>query len=123
MIQRKIPSTGEPIPVIGLGTWQSFDLAPTSNLEPLKNVLSTISNAGSRLIESSPMYGRSEEVIGILTTNTKASQFFYATKVWTEGRKQGIHQMEASFKKFRREVVDLMQIHNLVDWKTHLPAL
>jgi len=122
MILRQIPSTGETIPVIGLGTWQSFDVSPSSDLEPLKDVLSTMSKAKGRVIDSSPMYGRSEEIIGLLTS-TSPDQFFYATKVWIRGKKEGIRQMENSFLKFKQPVIDLMQIHNLVDWKTHLPTL
>ena len=123
MIQRKIPSTGEAIPVIGLGTWQTFDVSPSSNLEPLKQVLSTMRTAGGTVIDSSPMYGRSEEVIGVLTANDSTGQYFYATKVWTQGHEEGIRQMENSCRKFQRPVIDLIQIHNLVDWKTHLKTL
>jgi diketogulonate reductase-like aldo/keto reductase len=123
MILRAIPSTGETIPAIGLGTWQSFDVSSSSNLESLKQVLSTMSTAGGKLIDSSPMYGRSEEIVGLLTEKEMPGQFFYATKVWTQGREEGIRQMENSFRKFRRQVIDLMQIHNLVDWKTHLQTL
>lgn len=123
MIERKIPSTGEILPVIGLGTWQTFDVLPSSDLDHLKEILSTMNNAGGRLIDSSPMYGRSEEIVGLLTSNTSPGQFFYATKVWTQGREEGIQQMENSFAKFKRPVIDLMQIHNLVDWKTHLNIL
>lgn len=123
MIQRKIPSTGEAIPVIGLGTWQTFDVSPSSNLEPLEQVLSAMSAAGGSVIDSSPMYGRSEEVIGTLTANDSPGKYFYATKVWTQGREEGIKQMENSFRKFQRPVIDLVQIHNLVDWKTHLKTL
>lgn len=123
MIVRKITSTGEIIPVIGLGTWQSFDVIPASNLAPLKQVLTEMSNSGGKLIDSSPMYGRSEEIIGMLTGDAPADQFFYATKVWIQGTEEGIQQMEKSFRKFRRSVIDLVQVHNLVDWKTHLKTL
>jgi diketogulonate reductase-like aldo/keto reductase len=123
MIERKIPSSGETLPVIGLGTWQSFDVSSTANVEPLSDVLATMSRAGGKLIDSSPMYGRSETIIGILTDKAPSDQFFYATKVWTTGKEEGIRQMESSFSKFRRPVIDLMQIHNLVDWKTHLHTL
>jgi diketogulonate reductase-like aldo/keto reductase len=123
MILREIPSTGETIPVIGLGTWQSFDVSSSSNLESLKQVLSTMRDAGGKLIDSSPMYGKSEEIVGLLTEKEIPGQFFYATKVWTQGREEGTRQMEKSFRKFRRQVIDLMQIHNLVDWKTHLQTL
>jgi diketogulonate reductase-like aldo/keto reductase len=123
MILRRIPSTGETIPAIGLGTWQSFDVDPSSDLQPLKEVLSTMREAGAKLIDSSPMYGRSEEVIGQLTKDGTDNSFFYATKVWTRGRDEGIQQMENSFQKMKRSVIDLMQIHNLVDWKLHLATL
>ena len=123
MIQRQIPSTGEGLPVIGLGTWQTFDMPASSNLESLKQVLNTMSKTGGKLIDSSPMYGRSEEIIGLLTKDDANDSFFYATKVWTRGKDEGIQQMENSFRKMKRSVIDLMQIHNLVDWKTHLATL
>jgi diketogulonate reductase-like aldo/keto reductase len=123
MIERKIPSTGETVPVIGLGSWQTFDVSPSSNLEPLKQVLSAMSTAGGSVIDSSPMYGRSEEIIGVLTSNDPIGKYFYATKVWTQGKQEGIKQMENSFRKIQRPVIDLMQIHNLVDWEIHLKTL
>lgn len=123
MILRKIPSTNESLPVIGLGTWQSFDKSPSSNLDPLKQVLVNMGNAGGKVIDSSPMYGKSEEIVGLLTEKADAGQYFYATKVWTRGKDEGVTQMESSFKKFRREVIDLVQVHNLVDWKMHLQTL
>lgn len=121
-MERQIPVSGESIPVIGLGTWQSFDVPPDSNLEALREVLITLSDGGRSVVDSSPMYGRSEDIIGILAQNT-SDAFFYATKVWTTGKEEGIRQMEASFRKLKRPVIDLMQIHNLVDWKTHLRTL
>jgi diketogulonate reductase-like aldo/keto reductase len=123
MIFRQIPSTGEAIPVIGLGTWQSFDVSSSSNLQPLREVMSAMDTAGAKLIDSSPMYGRSEEIIGLLTEEAPDDRFFFATKVWIQGKEEGIRQMGNSFLKFRRPVIDLMQIHNLVDWKTHLQTL
>lgn len=123
MILRQIPSTGETIPVIGLGTWQSFDVASNSDLKPLKAVLSIMNGAEAKLIDSSPMYGQSEEVIGLLTENDAGNSFFYATKIWTRGKEEGIRQMENSFNKMKRSVIDLMQIHNLVDWEIHLATL
>ncbi|MGZ3854154.1 MAG: aldo/keto reductase [Flavisolibacter sp.] len=123
MISRKIPSTNESLPVIGLGTWQSFDVSPSSELEPLKQVVSTMSHSGGKVIDSSPMYGRSEEIIGVLTEAADAGQYFYATKVWTRGKNEGISQLESSFNKFRKKVIDLVQVHNLVDWKLHLQTL
>lgn len=123
MIKRRIPSTGEELPVIGLGTWQAFDVDPGS-YSALKNVLAVWQNAGGRFIDSSPMYGRSEQVIGDLTAGIPEEDvLFYATKVWTTGKQQGIDQMNASFEKMKRPVMDLMQVHNLVDLKTHFPLL
>jgi len=123
MLKRIIPSTGELLPAIGLGTWQSFDV-DESNQSNLIPVLEELHNSGGRLIDSSPMYGRSETVIGNLTSKLQSrNDFFYATKVWTTGRQAGIDQMKSSMKKMQREKIDLMQIHNLLDWKTHLPVL
>ncbi|MGB8194341.1 MAG: aldo/keto reductase [Chitinophagaceae bacterium] len=123
MLTRSIPSTKEQLPVIGLGTWQVFDVAPNSDKEPLKQVLKAMQQSGATLIDSSPMYGRSEEVVGELTQASDADQFFYATKVWIEGKHEGIRQMEDSMRKMKRSTIDLMQIHNLVDWKSHLETL
>lgn len=124
MLQRNIPSTGETLPVIGLGTWQTFDVSLNSNHDSLRNVLKTMHDGGGRLIDSSPMYGRSEEVIGHLTHNSPiGNDFFYATKFWINGKDAGIEQMKTSMQKMKRSVIDLMQIHNLVDWKTHLKTL
>ena len=123
MIQRVIPSSGEKLPVIGLGTWKVFDVA-ANRYPALKDVLVQLHDAGARLIDSSPMYGRSEEVIGNITSGMQtANDFFYATKVRTTGLNEGIKQMEASMRKMKRKTMDLIQIHNLVDWKTHLPQL
>lgn len=125
MIKRIIPSSGEALPVIGLGTWQSFDVADKKNYPALKNVLNELHSAGGKLIDSSPMYGRSEKVIGELTSEMEIrNDFFYATKVWTTGRENGIKEMESSMQKMNgKNSIDLMQIHNLTDWKTHLPVL
>jgi len=125
MIRRKIPSSGELLPVIGLGSWLQFDVNRTeSELMPLLEVLKKMIDYGGRVIDSSPMYGRAEEIIGDLTSELGiADKFFYATKVWTTGRENGIEQMTASSKKMRRNTIDLMQIHNLVDWQTHMKTL
>jgi diketogulonate reductase-like aldo/keto reductase len=124
MLTRLIPSTKEALSVVGLGTWQTFDVATPSDKAPLKQVLQTLHQAGGTLIDSSPMYGRSEAVVGELTDGSGLdNQFFYATKVWTQGREAGIQQMNESFSLMRRKTIDLMQIHNLVDWKTHLQTL
>ena len=125
MHQRAVPSSGEMLPVVGIGTWIQFDVGTSEEeRKPLRGVLRRMAEKGGRIIDSSPMYGKSEEVIGDLTTNLNlANNFFYATKVWTSGRQEGIDQMEASMKKRRRNKIDLMQVHNLVDWQTHLETL
>lgn len=124
MIERPIPSSGASLPVVGLGTWQTFDVPLQGNLDAQRQVLHTLHGTGGRLIDSSPMYGQAETVVGTLTRDMPAANdFFYATKVWTEGRTAGIRQMEASLQKMERTSVELMQVHNLVDWKTHLDTL
>lgn len=125
MLKRIIPSTGEAIPAVGLGTWRQFDVG-TSAAEraPLAEVLKNMVSKGGITIDSSPMYAPSEEVVGDLAHETKlAEKYFYATKVWTRGKEEGILQMEASMKKMRRTTMDLMQVHNLVDWQTHIATL
>ncbi len=125
MKKRRIPSTGEALPVVGLGTWQTFDVGTSSNeREPLKRVLQILLENGGSLIDSSPMYGRSEKVVGELTKELGIKgDIFEATKVWTRGRVEGIRQMQDSFKFMQVQEMELMQIHNLVDWKTHLKTL
>lgn len=124
MLQRIIPSSGEKLPVIGLGTWKCFDTNDTGRYPQLSSVLENMYEQGGALIDSSPMYGKAEQVIGGLTHDMKErNKFFYATKVWTTGREEGIAQMESSMEKMQREKIDLMQIHNLLDWRTHLKVL
>lgn len=125
MLTRPIPSTGEQLPVIGLGTWQTFDvrLGPATR-GPLGAVLQNLVGGGGHLVDSSPMYGNAESVVGELAANLGLHrQLFLATKVWTSGRTEGIRQMEASLRKLRTETIDLMQVHNLVDVETHLDTL
>jgi diketogulonate reductase-like aldo/keto reductase len=121
MERRKIPRSGEEVPVIGLGTWRTFDVASDRARKPLGEVLERFSSAGGRLIDTSPMYGKAEEVIGELKDRVK--QPFLATKVWTQGREAGIEQMKRSMRRLRATQIDLIQIHNLVDWRTHLQTL
>lgn len=124
MILRTIPSSGKSLPVIGLGTWQNFDVTNAAENSELASVLSELHSLGGKLIDSSPMYGKSEMAIGDLTEKLSfKDELFYATKVWTNGRDAGIRQMEDSMEKMNRSSMDLMQIHNLTDWKTHLPVL
>jgi diketogulonate reductase-like aldo/keto reductase len=122
---RPIPSSGETLPVVGLGSWQQFDVGSMdADRNPLIEVLKKMEEMGGKLIDASPMYGRAEQVIGDLTTELSLNKkFFLATKVWTTGRKEGIDQMDASLKKMKRSSVDLLQIHNLQDWQTHLKTL
>jgi diketogulonate reductase-like aldo/keto reductase len=125
ILTKSIPHTGESLPVIGLGTWQTFDVGPApSERAPLREVLREFVRLGGTVIDSSPMYGRSESVVGDLATELKLDgKLFVATKVWTSGREAGIRQMEQSFQRLRAKPVNLMQIHNLVDWRTHLTTL
>src|SRR5687768_16408874 len=113
------------LPPIGLGTWQTFDVGTSpAERKPLEEVLQAFVQLGGRLIDSSPMYGRSEEVAGeIAAKHGLHPKLFMATKVWTNGRRDGIAQMEDSMRKLRVKTIDLMQVHNLVDVATHLATL
>jgi diketogulonate reductase-like aldo/keto reductase len=125
MLARRIPSSGESIPVIGLGTWQTFDVgtAPEERA-PLEEVLRTFAELGGRLIDSSPMYGNSEQVAGDISAKLGLrKKLFVATKVWTTGKGAGVSQMEDSMRKLQADPVDLMQVHNLLDVNTHLDTL
>lgn len=125
MHARKIPATGEMLPVIGCGTWRTFDVgASPAARAPLARVLKVLFEAGGSVIDSSPMYGRSEGVVGdLLAEAGSRDKAFLATKVWTTGRQQGIDQMRQSLQRLRTDRIDLMQIHNLLDWQTHLATL
>ena len=125
MNSRPIPSTKEALPVVGCGTWIGFDQRPgTAAYQQLPGVLEALFAAGGTVIDSSPMYGRSEETTGeLLAASKQRDKAFLATKVWTSGREAGIAQMEQSFERLRTDRIDLMQVHNLVDWKTHLATL
>jgi aryl-alcohol dehydrogenase-like predicted oxidoreductase len=123
MRTRKIPRTGEEIPVVGLGTWQTFDVdTASSQREPLAEVLRRFFAAGGRVIDSSPMYGRAESVVGELVA-AGSHPAFLATKVWARGRDAGVAQMEESMRRLRADPLDLVQVHNLVDWTAHLPVM
>jgi diketogulonate reductase-like aldo/keto reductase len=125
MLQRAIPSSGEKIPVIGLGSWQVFDVGPNAaQRQPLEEVLSRFVALGGRVVDSSPMYGRAEQVIGHIATKLDLhASLFLATKVWTTGKDEGIASMERSLARLQTKKIDLMQIHNLVDARTHLATL
>jgi len=125
MLTRTIPSSSEALPVIGLGTYKGFDVGSSGKgRAALGEVLSTLFSLGGSVLDSSPMYGRAEGVAGdLLATQRAREKAFVATKVWTQGRGSGIDQMNRSMKLLRCERIDLMQIHNLVDWRTHLATL
>ena len=125
MHTRPIPSSGELLPVIGCGTYRGFDVEMKSAAyRQLPGVLEALFAAGGSVIDSSPMYGRAEAVTGaLLAESNMHAKAFIATKVWTRGRDAGIAEMQQSLKLLRTDKIDLMQIHNLLDWKTHLPTL
>jgi len=121
---RPIPSTGERIPVIGLGTWITFDAGDsTASRSTLLPVMRDFLAAGGRVIDSSPMYGSSESVIGALAGELRRPSMFSATKIWTFGRWAGAQQVERSLGLWGLERFDLVQVHNMLDWRTHLPTL
>jgi len=125
MLERTIPRSGEALPVIGLGTYDAFDVgASQADRAPLGEVLEVLVEQGGSLVDSSPMYGRAEAVVGDLQSELGLRpKLFLATKVWTSGRDAGIRQMEESFRLMRTSRMDLMQIHNLVDVRTHTATL
>ena len=125
MLTRTIPSSGEKLPVIGLGTWRAFDVDLSRDIRrQLEDVLSTFVKLGGRVVDSSPMYDRAEEVIGDLaSTLGLRDKLFLATKVWTQGKQSGIQSMERSMSLLRTNRIDLMQVHNLVDVNTQLATL
>ena len=125
ILTRRIPSSGKVIPVIGLGTWQTFDVGSDAPARAQREqVLSAFIELGGRVIDSSPMYGSSEEVVGDLITRLGVrSRVFLATKVWTTGKARGIQQMQESLRKLRTRSVELMQVHNLVDVRSHVETL
>lgn len=125
MHTRAIPSTGEPLPVIGCGTYLGFDHSPGSAaFAALPGVLRALFDAGGTVVDSSPMYGKAEAALGqVLDEAGVRSRAFVATKVWTTGRAAGIRQMEKSLELLRADKVDLMQVHNLVDCANHLATL
>lgn len=124
-IKKTIPSSGEELAVMGMGTSRTFDAGNDTALRAqLRDVLQSFFDNGGELIDSSPMYGSSEEVTGdLLKDVTGKDKLFAATKVWIYGRDAGVEQMQASMDKMGVETMDLMQIHNLRDWKTHLRTL
>src|SRR5258707_1266302 len=124
MLTRPIPSSGEAMPVVGLGTSQVFDVGEGTARQPLAEVLRLLLDSGGKIIDTSPMYGRAEAVTGDLVAEAGARpRVFLATKVWTTGRESGIAQMRRSAELLKSPVIDLIQVHNLQDWRTQLATL
>jgi diketogulonate reductase-like aldo/keto reductase len=123
ILERAVPASGERIPAVGMGTWLTFDVAPGAERESRLAVLREFFAGGGTLLDSSPMYGYAEAVLGELVPKASPAKVFNATKVWTPTRILGVKQMEESFKLWRVPRFDLMQIHNMLDWETHLATL
>lgn len=124
MLTKPIPSTGEELPIIGLGTYRSFNILPDQSNKQLGQVLKLFFNSGGTLIDSSPMYGNSETIIGqLLKYQDLSSKSFLATKVWTNGKKNGSKEMNQSIANMGRKKLELMQVHNLIDAENHLDTL
>ncbi|MCG8368956.1 MAG: aldo/keto reductase [Proteobacteria bacterium] len=125
MLTKPIPSSGETLPVIGLGTYDVFDVDSTSEaIATRRDIVDRLVAAGGKLLDTSPMYRRSERVIGdVVDTGVRRQRLFLATKVWTDGRDGGIRQMQRSADLMQTEVIDLMQVHNLRDTAVHMPTI
>jgi diketogulonate reductase-like aldo/keto reductase len=125
MTMRKVPSSGEELPVIGMGSSDTFDVGDDSaSRRGLRGVLQSLVDGGGRVIDTSPMYGRAEAVLGDLIDELGIDpRLWYATKVWTRGREAGAKQIDESFARLRTKKLDLLQIHNLLDWREHVPTL
>ncbi len=124
-LYRQVPKTGEKIPIVGLGTWQAFDLGPgDADWAEATRAVDVFVRSGGRVIDSSPMYGQAEGAIGAIVSSLRgAPRPFLATKVWTNGWESGQAQIEQSFRLLRTRIIDLMQVHNLLDFDTHLRTL
>jgi len=125
VIKKTIPSSGEKLSVIGLGTSRTFNInQDAESISPLIEVIQAFFDQGGQLIDSSPMYGNAESVTGSLLNQVKNRQnLFSATKVWIDGKSDGIGQMDRSMQRMGVDHIDLMQIHNLRDWQTHIETL
>ena len=121
---RAIPSTGEKLPVIGLGSAVTFDVRSSRQLQPLGEVLALFVKHGGKLIDTSPAYGNAESVIGDLAYKEHlTNSLFFATKVWTRSKEEGISQMGRSLERFRTRTIDLVQVHNLADIDRQMSSL
>lgn len=125
MISKAIPSSGEMLPVIGLGTLQAFDVAGSAEERAeLSEVLTLLAAQGGTLIDTSPRYGRAEAVVGELCKELGLTdKLFFATKVFSEGEQAGIDEMDTSIARLHTDVIDLMQVHSMRDWQLHLPSI
>lgn len=125
VIKKTIPSTGESLSAIGLGTSRTFNVdSSTAAKSPLLEVMQAFFDNGGQLVDSSPMYGSAEAVTGALLEQVSNKQnLFTATKVWINGKSEGIEQMQQSMRRMGVDKIDLMQIHNLRDWQTHIDTL
>ena len=125
MRRKAIPTSGETLPVIGLGTYSVFDVASTpGEIATRKEIVGQLTAAGGSVIDTSPMYNRSEKVIGdVIDAGIERDPLFLATKVWIDGRAEGIEQMQRSAKLMRADVIDLMQVHNLRDTAVHMETI
>ena len=125
MLTRPIPGSNEALPVIGLGTYSVFDVAsaPDAIAQRLR-IVELLLGAGGSVIDTSPMYNRSEKVIGdVIAAGAPRDDMFIATKVWTDGREAGVQQMERSAELMKTDVIDLMQVHNLRDTAVHMKTI
>ena len=125
LITRKIPSSGEALPIVGLGTWQAFDIAPGGeDWSQARDALKAFADRGGKVVDSSPMYGRAEAAIGALSAELSLRpRLFLASKVWTQGRAAGERQIAGSHRLMQAPTLDLMQVHNLLDLEAHMPTL
>jgi aryl-alcohol dehydrogenase-like predicted oxidoreductase len=125
MALRPMPRSGEEVPVVGLGSADTFDVGDdAASRAPLADVLRGLVSAGGRVIDTSPMYGRAETVLGdLLQELGLRPRTWLATKVWTRGREAGARQVEQSLARLRTDRLELLQVHNLLDWREHVPTL
>lgn len=125
MLTKPIPATGESLPVIGLGTYNVFDVESTADaIAARKEIVERLTGAGGSLLDTSPMYNRSERVIGdVIAAGIDRQDVFLATKVWTDGRDAGVAQMQRSAELMQTDAIDLMQVHNLRDTAVHMQTI
>lgn len=125
MVTKAIPASGEPLPIIGLGTYSVFDVASTpEEIKVRQDIVEMLLSHGGNLLDTSPMYNRSEKVIGdVIAAGTDRKPLFLATKVWTDGQDAGARQMKRSADLMQTDVVDLMQVHNLRDTAVHMETI